>query len=149
MAGPHPLGLDVLMIVRVARRGHRNPLRDGQATRLKLRDLVRIVGDQPHLADAKLSQNAAGRQEIALVHLEAERMVRVDGIETRILQRIGPHLVEKADVAPFLGQIDKNAASGLGHHFQRTFQLFAAIAFQAAENIAGDTLGMQSYKRRL
>ena len=53
MAGPHPLGLDVLMIVRVARRGHWNPLRDGQATRLKLRDLVRIVGDQTHLADAK------------------------------------------------------------------------------------------------
>ena len=76
-------------------------------------------------------------------------MVRVDCIKAGILQRVGPHLVEKADVAPFLCQIDQNAASGFGHHFQRAFQLLAAIAFQASQHIAGDALRMQSHQRRL
>jgi len=81
MTGPHSLGLDVMMIVRIAWRGHRNPFGDGQASCLQLCDFVRIIGDQPHLADAQLAEDTSGRQEIALVHLEAERMVCVDGIK--------------------------------------------------------------------
>ena len=76
-------------------------LPDREAACLELRDLVGIVGDQSKLLNAKLLQHTACRHEIALIHLKAERMVGINSVETIILKRIGPHLVEKADISPF------------------------------------------------
>ena len=45
-------------------------------------------------------------REIALVILEAEPEVGVDGVEALVLQRIGAQLVDQADAAPLLAQIE-------------------------------------------
>ena len=74
-------------------------------------------------------------------------MVGVNGVETAVLKRIGPHLVEKPDVAALLREIDENPAAGFGHQPKRPLKLLATVAFQAAENIAGDALRMQPHER--
>ena len=129
-----------MFVVNVAWRGERHAFADGEAVCLQLCDLVRIVGDQPQLPNTKLFQHTACRHEVALVHLKAKRMVGINRVETIILKRIGPHLVEKADIPPFLRKIEQDTPASLGHHRQGCLKLISTIAFQAAKNIAGDAL---------
>ena len=49
---------------------------------------------------------------VALVVGKAEPQVRIDRVESAVLQRIGAKLVGKADPAAFLAQVEQNAASG-------------------------------------
>ena len=70
-------------------------------------------------------------------------MIGLDRIKALILQGIGAHLVGKADAATFLIEIEQNTRSLGPHLCQGRPQLGPAVAFQAAEHIAGETGGMQ------
>ena len=49
---------------------------------------------------------------VALVGLEAQPLVGLDGVEALVLQRVGAQLVGEADAAPFLVQVQQHAAAG-------------------------------------
>ena len=147
MASPVAFGLDIAVAVNIAWRCHRHAFDHAQAAGLDLRALVGVVGNQLPPRYAKFLKHPAGRHEMALIHLEAKRVVGIDGIKPVILQGIGAHLVEKADIAALLCKIDKNAAASLGHHRQRALKLVAAVAFEAAKDITGDALRMQPHQR--
>src|SRR5207248_5319659 len=96
------LGLEVAQ--RRLRRGNleRQPLGDRQAVALEADQLARVVGQQPHRADVQVLQDLDADAVVALIRLEAEALVRFDGIEPLLLQLVGADLVGQADAAPFL-----------------------------------------------
>ena len=69
------------------------------------------------------------------------------GIEAAILQFVGAQLIHETDAAAFLQFIDQQAAPFARDFVERHFQLAAAIATQAVEDIAGEALGMNAHER--
>src|SRR3546814_10508444 len=65
-----------------------------------------------------------------------------------ILQRIGAQLVDEADPAPLLPQIEQHAPWRVGHRVERGVKLRPAIAFEAAEPVAGQAFAVQPHHRR-
>ncbi len=79
---------------------------------------------------------------VALVGAKTQLQVRLDGVGTAILQFIGTDLVQQADAATFLAQVEEHAAALLGDGGKRAFQLETAIAAQAEQRVAGQAFGM-------
>ena len=117
--------------------------------RLERGDLARIVGQQPDPALAERLQHPRGDGKVALVVGEAEPEIGVDRVEALILQRIGPELVDQADAAPFLPQIEEDAPARGGDRGQRGVQLRPAIAFERAQSVAGQAFAVDPDQRRL
>jgi hypothetical protein len=65
------------------------------------------------------------------------------------LQLIGAQLVDQTDAAPFLRQIEQDTGSSLADLGDGAAQLVAAVAAQRAQQIAGETFGMQAGQHRL
>ena len=65
------------------------------------------------------------------------------------MERIGAQFVGETDAAPFLAQIEQCAAAGRADQPQGFAQLRPAVAFEAAEDIAGQTFAVQPHQRRL
>ena len=70
-------------------------------------------------------------------------------VEPAILQRIGAQLVDQADAAALLREIEQHAGALLGHAPDRAAQLRAAVAAQAAQQVAGEAFGMEPHQRRV
>ena len=111
--------------------------------------LVRIVGEQFDAADAERAQHRRGGAEAALVGLEAELLVRVDGVEAAVLDRVGAQLVREPDAAALLREVEQHAAAGRADGVDRAAQLAAAVAAQAAEQVAGQAGGVHAHQDRL
>ena len=113
------------------------------------RHLGRIVGHQLDFADAQKLQHAGGKGKMAPVMLKAQNFVRIECIQPLRLQAIGAHFIADAGAAPLLIQIKDNATRPFRHGFGGGAQLVAAIAFQTAEQIAGQAGRMQAHRHRL
>ncbi len=71
----------------------------------------------------------------------AERLVRLDCVKSAILQVICVQLVEQPDSSTFLvADVQDDAHPIGGDHLHGRVQLRAAIAAQAAEDVAGQAL---------
>ena len=78
-------------------------------------DLPRDCWSAAGSASARqLRQHPRRDREVALVVLEAEPEIGVDRVEALVLQRIGAQLVDQADAAPLLPQIEQDAPAGRG-----------------------------------
>ena len=122
--------------------GHRDP------AVFHPRDLGGVVGQKAHLGEPHAAQDLGADAEIALVVFKAEPVIGLDRVEPLILQRIGAHLVGKADAAPLLIEI-KEDPRALGPHLrQSAAQLRAAIAFEASKKVAGETGRMEPRQNR-
>ena len=79
---------------------------DAQPVALEADDLARIVRDRADRLEAEVEQDLRADAVVAEIGLEAELLVRLDGVGARVLQLVGRELVEQADAAPFLVEID-------------------------------------------
>ena len=86
---------------------------------------------------------------MTFVGVEAELFVGLEGVEALVLQGVGAQLVDQSDAAAFLGEIKDDAGAHRANMAHRAAQLIAAIAPQAADQIAGETLRMQPHHHRL
>ncbi len=84
---------------------------------------------------------------VALVGMVTEREIRVVGIQTTILQRVGVEFLIQSDAAPFLAQI-QHVAAVLGDPLDRFAQLRPAVAPLAAENVASEAFTVRAYQRQ-
>lgn len=106
-----------------------------------------VVRDDADFAEAEVEENLGALLVFAGVDLEAEFFVRLYRVGTMVLKGIGPYLVNDAYTASFLLLVnDGSAAFGLDH-FHCLSQLWAAIAFDRAKNIACQTLRVNTDKR--
>ena len=85
-----------------------------------------------------------GDAVVALVVTEAEGEVGIDRVEALVLQPVGPELVEQADAAPFLAQVQDHARLQLADVAQGRGQLVTAIAAQRAQRVTGEALAVEA-----
>src|SRR6185369_14092366 len=95
---------------------------------------------------AHVLEHLGGGGEDALVGFEAEALVRLDGVEALVLQFIGLELVDEADAAAFLREIEQYACAMLADDADGAAYLIAAIAFERAQQVAGETFRMQAHE---
>ncbi len=114
MPGTIALGRQILFIVRVGGQDDGQAFGHLDARAFQPLDLLGIVGEQPHLFDAQQLEHARRDREITRVDGKAKADIGIDGIEPLILQGISAQLVDEADPAPFLPQIEQHAPAGVG-----------------------------------
>src|SRR5581483_8425121 len=73
----------------------------------------------------ELTQHLRRREIDPLVGVEAELLVGVDRVEPGILELVGAQLVDQADAAALLREIEQNAAARLGDRGDGAAQLLA------------------------
>ena len=81
---------------------------------------------------------------VAQVGGQAELEVGVDRVEPLLLELVGAQLVEQADPAALLGEVEQHAAALALDHRQRRLELLAAVAAQRVEDVAGQALGVHA-----
>ena len=105
-----------------------------------------VVGHEPQLVHAEFLQNQCHLRVVAHVAVQAERQVRVEGVESCILQRVGAELVDQADAASFVVAHVDEVPSGAADDAQTVLQLGAAIASEGTENVAGGAFGVDAHR---
>src|SRR5207244_8181809 len=101
------------------------------------------VGQQADSAETELAEHFRCRQVNPLIGVKAQLLVGVERVETSILQPVGSQLVDEADAAPFLREVEQQPATCSRDRCDPAAQLVAAIAAQAGEQVAGKALRMQ------
>ena len=105
MAGARRFRREIAAIMRVDGRLERHAagnLDPGLGETIKL---VRIVGQEHDARGPKHLQHPNGAAVVALIIVETERGVRIDSVETGILELIRAHLVGQTHAAAFLSEI--------------------------------------------
>ena len=114
----------------------RHDLVDAEPVTLQSGPLERVVGHQPHVADAQLADDARPHAVVAFVGLEAQFDIGIHRIETLVLQFVGVDLVAEADAASLLVEVDDGTLALPLDHLHGAVQLLAAVAAVRSENIA-------------
>ena len=83
---------------------------------------------------------------VSLVRSEAQFFVRLNSVETSILQLVGFDLVYESDSTAFLSQVENDAPIHLADSHKGLHKLFSAIATQRADCITCKAFRMQSYR---
>ena len=74
-------------------------------------ELHRVVREQPQLPHAEVVQDLGADAVVAVVGLEAQLDVRLDGVQPLlVLQAVGADLVDQADAAALLAHVEDDAA---------------------------------------
>ena len=63
-----------------------------------------------------------------------------------VLELVGAQLVDEADAAAFLGEVEQHAATRGGDRGDGALQLLAAIAAEARQHVAGEAFGMEPHE---
>jgi hypothetical protein len=86
---------------------------------------------------------------VAGVGVEAQLQVGFDRVGAGFLQAVGADLVDQADAAAFLAQVEQDAAAFGGDFLQRAFELGAAVAALREHHVAGQAFRVDARQRRL
>src|ERR1700694_4198053 len=139
------LGLQVALVVRIGFDADRDALDDLQTESFESVNLLGVVRQQPDLSNAEVVDDLAADAVVAFVCRVAQSLIRLDGIEARVLEVVGVQLVEQPDTATLLvADVQDHAGAVGGDRFHRGMELCAAVAAQAAENVAGEALRVRS-----
>ena len=125
-----------------------DPLRNGDSRFFERGDLLGIVRHQAHGAQAKITEDRTRQRIAPEIRFKTELFVGLHGIGTVVLKFVGAELIHQADAAAFLVFVNQEASTFGGDGFECEFELGAAIASQAVENVAGQALGMDADERR-
>ena len=96
------------------------------------------------LGQAEVDQDLGADAVVAQVGGEPELQVRVDGVEALLLELVGAQLVQQADPAALLGEVQQDARALALDHRHRRLELLAAVAAQRVEDVTGEALGVDS-----
>src|SRR5580704_6772476 len=122
---------------------------DANACALELLDLVRIVRKQPDRADAERFQRLCGKFVVSRIGRESEPAICFDRVETLVLQFVSLQLIDQADAASFLREIEDHAGGFFGDLAEGELELRAAVASLRCENVAGEALRVDAHERHL
>src|SRR4051812_36778277 len=147
--GADCFGRQVTPVVGIDRRLERNASGDLDTRLNETVELGWIVGKQHDSRTVQGSQHHCRSSIVALVVLETQHRVGVAGIEPRVLQSIGPHLVRKTNTATFLGQVQNNATTDAFQARQRELKLVATVASSRAKHVACQACRMKPNRDRL
>ena len=138
------LGAQVGLVVGVGGRLDRHLLGDREPVALEADDLFRVVGEDADAGQAEVAEDLGADPVVAQVGGQAELEVGLDRVGPLLLQLVGAQLVQQADPAPLLGEVEEDAAALALDHRERRFQLLAAVAAHAVEDVAGEALAVDA-----
>src|SRR5207245_9081322 len=116
-----------------------------EAEALEPINLLGIVREQSDLAHSEVVKDLAADAVVALVRRVAERLVRLHGVHSLVLQVVRVKLVEEADASPLLvSDVEAYACAFFRNRLHGRFELRAAVAPEAAEDVTGQALGVGS-----
>src|SRR5262245_14796345 len=134
------LRAEVARVLVVRRLHDGNALAEPQIVPLESNHLARVVRDRPNRLEADVEQDLRADAVVAEIGLEAELLIRLDGVGTAVLKLVRLQLVEQADAAPLLIEVDDHAASFLGNHLHGFVELPAAVAAKRMEHVTREAL---------
>src|SRR5438445_6516511 len=137
-------GVEVRAVRRVRTDLDRDPLDDLEAIERHAR-LLRVVGEDARAPHAKVHEDLDADAVLAVIGLEAEAFVRLDGVEALVLQRVRAQLVHEADAAALLPQVKEDTATLAGDPLERGVHLRAAVTPLRAEEVAGEALRVDAH----
>ena len=140
------LGAQVGLVVRVGGVLDRHLRRDRQPVALQPADLLRVVGEDADARQPEVDQDLRADAVVAQVDRQAELEVGVDRVQALVLEVVGAQLVQQADPAALLGEVEQDAGALALDHRQRRLELLAAIAAQRVEDVAGQALGVDAHE---
>src|SRR5256885_11146758 len=144
VAHPVPLGPQVPHVLRVRPGGQRYPPHHPQTVPLQPGPLGRIVGEQPHRANAEVVEDLRAGAVVPGIRRQPQPQVRVHGIHSGVLELVGAQLLQQPDPPALVAADVEHDAPSLGDdRAQRRVQLRAAVAPQRAEHVAGEALGVR------
>src|SRR5207244_13406878 len=117
---------------------------NGQAVPLQSADRLRVVRQDPDRAEAEVGEDLVADPPVSRIRRKAEFQVRLDGVETVLLQLVGLQLVEQADSSPLLGHVEQDATILAGELNQSLLELLAAVTAQRVEDVAGQAFGVDA-----
>ena len=100
------------------------------------------------MREAEVLEDLEADAVVALVGAVAEGEVGVDGVQPLVLEGVGPELLDQADAAPFLRQVDQGADPLAADHLERQVELVAAVAAERLEQVAGEARRVHPHQRR-
>ncbi len=109
--------------------------------------LLGIVGEQADLRQPEILEELNADAIVARVGFVSQRQVGFHRVEPFVLQRVGLDLLDQADAAALLRQINQHAGAFLGDHLQGHVELIATIAAQRSQHVARETGRVQAYQR--
>src|SRR5688572_11604186 len=139
----------VTLVLPVRRLHQRHAVAEAQAVSLEADHLARIVGDRPNRLESEIQEDLRTDTVVAEIRLEAEPLVRLDGVRAFVLQLVRLELVEQADASPFLVEIDHDAAPLRLDHLHRRVELPAAVAAEGVEDVAREALRVHPHQHAL
>src|SRR5829696_6111923 len=95
-------GLEIFRVVRVWPDANGNLFNDFQAITFETDNFFGIIGEKANGFEAEINENLCAETVFAEVHSIAQLEVCLNGIETVLLQFVGPDLRGQADAATFL-----------------------------------------------
>ena len=105
-------------------------LDDGHAVQLELAMLLRVVGEEPHARHLEIGEDLRVQGERAEVGTEPESMVRLDRVESLVLQGICEQFVFKPYTPTFLTHVQQNSLTFFFNLPQSLMKLVAAVTPQ-------------------
>ena len=140
------LGAQVVGVVLVGRLLDRDLGGDGQPVALEPADLLGVVGEDADRGEAEVGEDLGADPVVAQVGGQPETLVGFDGVEAVLLQAVGLELVQQADPAPLLGEVEQDPLSLALDHRKGGGELLAAVAAQRVEDVAGEALGVHAHE---
>ena len=147
---PHAvsLGLEITLIVLVWHNFDRYIFYDFQIVCFETYALYRIVGEQTHFVYTEMTEHLCTATIVALVWLETEMGIGVNGIVAFFLKLVGCNLVHQTDAASFLLHVDNNSLSSLVYHLHGFVKLLTAVATLAAQDVTCSARRVDAHQDR-
>src|SRR5215468_9087049 len=136
------LGAQVVDVMRIVRSGGGDSTTDGDSFLNQARDLQRIVGDEIDAAHSEQPEHVRGDVVGPQIVREPQLAVRLVGVQPAGLQGVGLDLVPETDAPALLAEVEHHPAAARGDQVQRPIQLLTAVTLEAAQDLAGEALGM-------
>ncbi len=138
------LGAQVVLVVGIGHGLDRKLLGDREPVALEADDLFRVVGEDPDAGQAEVAEDLGADPVVTQVGGEAELEVGLDRVDALLLELVGAQLVEQADAAPLLGEVEQDSPALALDHRERRRKLLAAVAAHAVEDVAREALAVHA-----
>jgi hypothetical protein len=111
---------------------------------------VRIVGHEPDAGEAHIGQDLGSDPVLAVVYGQTQVQVGVHGVETLILQFVGPEFVADPDSSSLVtSKVNHHALAFFHDPTHRFAQLVSTIAFHASKDVTCKTFAVDPDKNVL
>src|SRR5262249_26048683 len=122
------LGAEVLPVLFVGWDLDGHALDEVQPVPLEPYDLLRVVGEETELPNAKIDEDLGADAVVAKIGLEPEALDGFHGVLSLILQLVRAQLVVQPDAAPLLSPVDVSAPAFLLPRGRRRIQRRGGVA---------------------